>query len=72
MILMFKLYKNRVKNIYINEKNLDIGFISLLAGSIVGFLVNDSGLLLASISSMFMIVTLTYLIIVNKEEIWRD
>ena len=72
MILMFKLFKNRVENIYISERNLDIGFISLIAGSIVGFLVNDSGLLLASISSMFMIVTLMYLIVANREEIWRD
>lgn len=70
--LMFKVCKNRVKDIYRNQKYLDIGLISLITGSIIGFLVNDSGLLLASISSLFMIITLFYLIITNMEEIWRD
>lgn len=67
-VLLFKSYKNKMKSIYSKYKYLDIGLISLISGSIVGLLLNDSGLLLAAISSMIMIVTLIYLLMISLEE----
>lgn len=67
-VILMKLYKNNIKNIYNENKYLDIGLISLISGSIVGLLLNDSGLLLAAISSTIMTVTLIYLLMISLEE----
>ena len=67
-ILLFKSYKFKIKSIYDKLKVLDIGIISLISGSIIGLLVNDSGLLLAAIASMIMTVSLIYLLIISLED----
>lgn len=67
-VLLFKSYRSKIKSIYSRYKYLDIGFLSLISGSIIGLLLNDSGLLLAAISSMIMIITLIYLLMISLEE----
>ncbi|AFS78348.1 alkaline phosphatase-like protein [Gottschalkia acidurici 9a] len=62
------LFKDKVRRIFKENKYLDIGLISLIAGSIVGLLVNDSGLLLAAISSMFIVSTIIYTMIISLEK----
>ena len=73
---MFKRYENRVRSMYDENKYLSLGLISLISGSIIGFLANDSGLLLASLSITFMITTLMYLILISSydelEDIWKE
>lgn len=71
-ILMFKRYENRVRSMYDENKYLSLGLISLISGSIIGFLANDSGLLLASLSITFMITTLMYLILISSYDELED
>ena len=58
--LAITLFKDKVKRIFKENKYLDIGLVSLISGSIVGLLVNDSGLLLAAISSTFIVSIIIY------------
>lgn len=64
--LILKKCENRVRNIYNKNKYLSLGLISLVSGSIIGLIVNDSGLLLASLSITFMIETIMYLVLVSS------
>ncbi len=55
--------RKQLKEILQNRRYISIGFISLLIGSILGLLVNDSGVLLAAISNTYLVVVLMYYIL---------
>lgn len=57
--------KNGYKSLI--DKGVNKGYISCLFGSIVGFLVNDSGLLLAAISINISTIFLIFLLTREKE-----
>lgn len=53
------------------ENGLGMGILSCIVGSIIGFLVNDSGLILAAISINMLTIFLLF-VIINDEEIYME
>ena len=60
MAFMMIFLRDTMKNLLNNNKYIFSGLFAGILGSIVGLIVNDSGILLASISNIFITVTLLY------------
>ncbi|KNF09883.1 alkaline phosphatase-like protein [Gottschalkia purinilytica] len=69
MTTLMIISKEKLKRIFEKYKYLFIGIVSSIIGSIVGLLVNDSGVLLSAISSIFITGTIIYSILVNVERV---
>jgi len=59
---------DRVEDIYNNKKGVSIGLISAVVGSVMGFLFNDSGVLLSALTMIFATIILLMLLIDNERE----
>lgn len=59
--------KDITKNIFQENRYYSIGLISILVGNLIGFLVNDSGIILASISNIYVSIFLMYVTIIRVE-----
>ena len=68
--LMSIYYKKRVMALM--ESRLGKGYLSCIMGSIVGFLVNDSGLILSAISINMLTILLIYTIISDDKGLEWD
>ncbi|HSH35682.1 hypothetical protein [Schnuerera sp.] len=64
-IMVSYLFKDRINN-FMNT-GLGKGYLACIIGSIVGFLVNDSGLILSGITVNMMTIFLIFIILYNKE-----
>lgn len=67
IFIIFVLDK-KVENIYKNNKGISIGLTSAVVGSVMGFLFNDSGVLLSALTMVFVTVILLLLLIDNEME----
>lgn len=56
-------YFNRKKVVNIFDGSLKIGYLSCIAGSIIGFVVNDSGLILSAIAINMITIFLLFIIV---------
>lgn len=65
--IMNIFFKENIKEMFKRYKYLDSGVASILSGSIVGFLLNDSGLLLSAIAISFLVAFIMYDIIICKK-----
>ncbi len=63
VFLILCLLKNKIKKIIIFNKSMFIGLISVFVACIMGFMVNDSGIVLASISNIFATTAFLYVTI---------
>jgi len=59
-VLIFTVLEDKIRDIFNKNKYLFIGFVSSIVGSIVGFLVNDSGIILAGLSMNLIMVFFIY------------
>ncbi|MCF6465663.1 hypothetical protein [Clostridium sp. Cult2] len=66
-VIVSYLYENRVNRLM--NSGLGKGYLSCIVGSIVGFLVNDSGLILSAISINLITIFILFIIINDEEEI---
>lgn len=64
--ILIKFFKTTLFKLFDINKFFASGLISALLGVIVGLLVNDSGILLAAISSIYITVALLYEVIVSE------
>ncbi|MCF6464144.1 hypothetical protein [Clostridium sp. Cult1] len=65
-VIVSHLYKDTVNNIM--KRGIGKGYLSSILGSIIGFLLNDSGLILSGISINLITLFLIFLIINNEEK----
>lgn len=49
-IVIIFILKDKLRDLFNENKYIYVGFISGIVGSIIGFLANDSGIILASIA----------------------
>lgn len=61
-VLIFTVLEDKIRDIFNKNKYLFIGFVSSIVGSIVGFLVNDSGIILAGLSMNLIMVFFIYMV----------
>ncbi len=66
MFLIIILLKDKIKLVIKKNKDLFIGFKSCIVAEIVGFLMNDSGLVLSSFLNVFVVIPLIYVTINNE------
>ncbi len=67
-IMIINLLNERLNEIYKSEKGMSIGLISVVVGSLIGFLFNDSGVLLSSMAMVFVVITLLFILLNYEKE----
>lgn len=68
-VIMLLGCKKQITRIIQNNRYFSIGLISVLIGSIIGLLVNDSGVLLAAISNTYLLAILMYYSLEDMTEV---
>ncbi len=69
MFLNLLIFKDIIKTIFTKNRFLTAGFISALTGSLIGLLVNDSGIIMAGIGIIYIVNYLIYGTIIEVEKI---
>ncbi|WP_202709028.1 hypothetical protein [Sporosalibacterium faouarense] len=68
MIVLMKNFEKIIIDIFKEHKYIAIGFTSTLVANLVGLMVNDSGIIMASISNIYITISLIYVTIVRINE----
>ncbi|EOC99951.1 hypothetical protein [Caldisalinibacter kiritimatiensis] len=68
LILLIRFKNRKLKTLFKEKNNFFIGLTSALVSSTIGFITNDSGVLLASIANIFILNSLLYVTIEYTEE----
>ncbi|GFN36022.1 hypothetical protein [Tepidimicrobium xylanilyticum] len=69
-IIVSHYYRDRVNSFMVSR--LGNGYLSCIAGSIIGFLVNDSGLILSAISINMATILLLFIVIGEQDKIGQE
>lgn len=71
ILLNLLIFRDTVREFFNKNKCLTAGFISTMGGSLIGFLVNDSGIIMASLSIIYVTMYLLYVTINEVEKMDR-
>lgn len=69
MSTLLFVFKDKIKKLLMVKKYLAIGLISGVLGSLVGLLVNDSGIVLSSIANVFITTSIIYVIMCDRNRV---